>query len=358
MTGLFRIVDANVNRASEGLRVLEDLARFYYSNKVITGELKKLRHDIRKNIADYLPHLMTRRDSLKDVGLTISKELGIDQKASPAELAAANFKRLQEALRVIEENLKVLGEYKMSRLYEQYRFNSYALEKDFFKAHFSLTKRQRLDTDLYCLTAEEYSQGRSNIEVVKEIIDSGVRIIQYREKDKKLREKYEECLKIRELTAKAGVALIVNDHVDIALMVKADGVHIGQDDLPPEKVRELVGDEMIIGVSTHSPEQAQQAVKSGADYIGVGPIYKTFTKKDVCEPVGLTYLEYAVKNIDIPFVAIGGIKEYNVHEVTSRGAKCVALVTEIVGAEDIKKKIKAIRERAKIYNADEYGEDY
>jgi len=97
------------------------------------------------------------------------------------------------------------------------------------------------------------------------------------------------------MTLDSGVTFIVNDNIDIAMMVKADGVHIGQDDLPIEKVRELVGDEMIIGISTHSPTQAEDAVRRGADYIGVGPLYRTYTKEDVCEPVGLEYLDYVVR---------------------------------------------------------------
>jgi thiamine-phosphate pyrophosphorylase len=200
-----------------------------------------------------------------------------------------------------------------------------------------------LNTDLYCITSEEHSLGRSNIEVVKSMIASGIKVIQYREKNKKLIDKYNECLKIRELTKEAGVTFIVNDNIDIAMMVKADGIHIGQDDLPLEKVRDLVGKEMIIGLSTHSPEQAEDAVLRGADYIGVGPIYKTYTKKDVCEPVGLSYLNYVVKNIDIPHVAIGGIKLHNLKEVKAQGAECIALVTEITGAADIEKQINEIR---------------
>lgn len=200
-----------------------------------------------------------------------------------------------------------------------------------------------LEADIYGITAEEYSLGRSNVEVVARMIDSGIRVVQYREKVKKTRQKYEECLKIREMTREAGVTLIVNDHIDLALLVNADGVHIGQDDLPPEKVRELVGEGMIVGLSTHSPVQALAAVKAGVDYIGVGPIFATKTKKDVCDPVGLEYLEYVVQNIRLPFVAIGGIKEHNIAEVSRRGARCIALVTEIVGAEDIVAKVRALR---------------
>ncbi|AIF50861.1 thiamine phosphate synthase [Pelosinus sp. UFO1] len=205
-----------------------------------------------------------------------------------------------------------------------------------------MDRNYSLPNDLYCITAEDFSLGRSNIEVVKQWIDAGIKVIQYREKDKSMKLKYQECKIIRRLTKEAGVFFIVNDDIDLAMMVQADGVHIGQDDFPLEAVRELVGD-MMIGISTHSPQQAQEAVASGADYIGVGPIFKTSTKKNVCQPVGLEYLDYVVKNIPIPFVAIGGITESNVAEVVKTGAKCIAMVTEITKAHDMGDKIHKVR---------------
>ncbi|WP_319543573.1 thiamine phosphate synthase [uncultured Pseudodesulfovibrio sp.] len=206
-----------------------------------------------------------------------------------------------------------------------------------------ITRHNILDTDIYCLTGEKFSLGRSNIDVVREMLDSGIKLVQYREKEKKMGAKYEECLVIRDMARQAGAAFIVNDDIELARLVGADGVHIGQEDLPVEAVRRLVGDEMAIGLSTHSPAEARDAVKRGADYIGVGPIFKTYTKEDVVDPVGFEYLEYVVNNVDIPFVAIGGIKEHNIGEVIRRGASCVALVTEIVGEENINGKINALR---------------
>ncbi|KNF10043.1 thiamine-phosphate synthase ThiE [Gottschalkia purinilytica] len=197
--------------------------------------------------------------------------------------------------------------------------------------------------ELYCITSEEHSKGRNNIEVVKELIDAGVKIIQYREKDKKALYKYKECKEIRKLTKEADVMFIVNDNIDIAISVGADGVHIGQEDMPIEKVRELVGNDMIIGLSTHCIEEAHNAVLRGADYIGVGPIFSTNTKKDACAPVGLKYLNSVSQNISIPFVAIGGIKKHNIIEVLSNGASCVAMISEIVGANDIKEQVKNIK---------------
>ena len=195
---------------------------------------------------------------------------------------------------------------------------------------------------LYGLTAEKFSLGRRNADVVQAMLDGGIRIIQYREKTKKMGLKYEECLHLRAMTREAGAAFIVNDDIDLALLVGADGVHVGQADLPLEAVRSLVGENMAIGLSTHSPEQALAAEARGADYIGVGPIFATQTKEDVCAPVGFDYLDFVARNPNLPFVAIGGIKEHNLREVAAHGARCMALVTEITGAADIRGKIAAL----------------
>ncbi|WP_300671443.1 thiamine phosphate synthase [Desulfoluna sp.] len=197
--------------------------------------------------------------------------------------------------------------------------------------------------DIYGITSEEHSLGRDNITVVKAMIDAGITLIQYREKEKTLLEKYRQCEILRRLTKDAGVTFIVNDHVDLAIAMEADGVHVGQDDLPVSVVRQLVGASVIIGLSTHSPAQATAAAEAGADYIGVGPIFATQTKKDVCDTVGFTYLDHVVKMQKIPFVAIGGIKENNIASVRARGAETIALVSEIVGADTISTRVKNIR---------------
>lgn len=203
-----------------------------------------------------------------------------------------------------------------------------------------------LTTDLYGITSEAHSLGRSNIDVVRELVEAGIKVVQYREKDKKSRQMYEECLAIREITRQANVTFIVNDHIDLALLVEADGIHIGQDDLPVQAVRQLIGNERILGLSTHKPAEAEAAVQSGiVDYIGVGPIFNTATKKDVCAPVGFDYLQYVIENISLPFVAIGGIKEHNIAELKCMGVAQFALVTELVGAADIKKAVQILRQR-------------
>ena len=199
------------------------------------------------------------------------------------------------------------------------------------------------DTDIYAITDSAQSLGRPVITVVNELLRAGVRIIQYREKDKKAGEMLQECRQIRAATQAAGACFIVNDHVDIALLVDADGVHVGQEDIPLADVRALVGPDRIIGVSTHSPQQAADAVAGGADYIGVGPLFATQTKKDVCMPVGLGYLEQVVSIFSIPFVAIGGIKRHNIGDVVRRGARCCCLVSELVEAQDIGQRVQEVR---------------
>jgi len=210
-----------------------------------------------------------------------------------------------------------------------------------------MTKKEKLklfdNYNIYCITAEKYSRGRTNIQVVKDMLKAGVKIIQYREKYKSFKEKYEECKKIRDLTKKKKAVFIINDHPDLCLMTGADGVHLGQDDYPVKEVRKILGADFIIGVSTHSPQQYKKAVLDGADYAGVGPLFETHTKDDVIPAVGLQYLKWVVKHKKIPFVAIGGIKEHNINEVINSGAKCICLVTEITAADDIKEKIKNLQ---------------
>ncbi|MCL2458525.1 MAG: thiamine phosphate synthase [Desulfobulbus sp.] len=205
--------------------------------------------------------------------------------------------------------------------------------------------KSALPAGIYGITAEKFSAGRTNIEVVQAMIAGGIRLIQYREKRpaKSFAEMLAECRAIRALTREAGVLFIINDYPALALLVDADGVHVGQDDFPVPEVRRLIGPDKLIGLSTHEPAQAAAAVVAGADYIGVGPIFSTQTKDDACSPVGLEYLDHVARTCPLPFVAIGGIKEHNLGEVAARGAATVCLVSEIVGAADIAATIRRLQ---------------
>ncbi len=198
-------------------------------------------------------------------------------------------------------------------------------------------------TDLYALTDEGLSRGRSLEEVARALLGAGIRILQYREKRKKDGEKLEQCRLLRRITREYDACFIIDDHVDIAMLCEADGVHVGQEDIPLADVRALVGSSMCIGVSTHAPEQALAAVQGGADYIGVGPVYATQTKEDVCAPVGLGYVDWVRSHISLPFVCIGGIKAHNIREVVAHGGTCCALVSEFVAADDIALVVEKVR---------------
>lgn len=343
MNDLYRMIDANINRASEGARVLEDLARLHWEDAELCGELRSLRHAVRDLPRGLSDDCLAARAAESDVGLAVSLESELDERPSLAALVAANFKRLQEALRVIEEVSQLAGHGALSNDCEVLRFRAYALESRYVPHLRPERARAAFSTDLYGITSAEHSRGRTNVEVVAAMLAAGIRILQYREKDKDTLERHRECVEIRRMTREAGAIFIVNDHPELALMVEADGVHLGQEDYPLEAVRALVGEKLLIGLSTHSPEQAADATRRGADYVGVGPIYRTFTKKNVCEPVGLAYLDWAVANLQVPFVVLGGVKVHNVAELSRRGARLIALVTEIVGAPDIEAKVKEIR---------------
>ncbi|MDQ0114912.1 thiamine phosphate synthase [Paenibacillus harenae] len=191
------------------------------------------------------------------------------------------------------------------------------------------------DFRLYAITGEQFHPNRDLIEVMEEAIVGGVDIIQLRDKTSGKPELLRKARALRELTRKHGVIFIVNDHIDVAMEVDADGVHLGQGDVSLPEARKLVG-EKIIGISTHALQEAWLAQQQGADYIGVGPVYRTATKADVVDPVGVSYVREVTQNIRIPFVAIGGIKLSNVDEVIAAGATRICAVSEIVGSSDVR----------------------
>lgn len=205
-----------------------------------------------------------------------------------------------------------------------------------------MAKKREIPMGIYAITDSKSGKEKNLLGYSEEILKAGVKILQYREKKMCTKEMFQNAKALRELTKKYNAIFIINDDISIALAVGADGIHVGQDDLPITEVRKLVGENMIIGLSTHSPEQGEKAVEDGADYIGVGPIFSTMTKENVCAPVGYQYLEYVEKNINIPYVAIGGIKSHNIEEILKRGAKRVAIVSEIVGAENSYEKTKEL----------------
>ena len=189
---------------------------------------------------------------------------------------------------------------------------------------------------LYVITDEQLRKGRTHVEIARAAIEGGARIIQIRDKAASDRAFYETALAIRRLCAEADALFIVNDRVHIAAAVSADGVNIGQTDLPISAVRAILGEKSIIGVSCDNIEQAVEAEKDGADYVGFGPVFPTSTKLDAGPVSGLETLRQVCERVAIPVVAIGGIGAANIAEVADAGAACAAVISAIVCADDMK----------------------
>jgi thiamine-phosphate diphosphorylase len=194
---------------------------------------------------------------------------------------------------------------------------------------------------LYAVLDPEQTKGRTAETVLRALLEGGVKLLQLRVKAILARDFFQIARITRDLTRSHGCTLIVNDRVDIALACEADGVHLGQEDLPLRAARKLMGDR-IIGISTHDVEQAREAEASGADYIGFGPMFGTTTKETGYSARGLEMLRRVREAVSIPIVAIGGITEANVKEVWQAGADSAAIISDLLGADDIANKVKRI----------------
>jgi thiamine-phosphate pyrophosphorylase len=195
-------------------------------------------------------------------------------------------------------------------------------------------KLQNIDYSLYLVTDRGLARGRSTLEIVSAAVHGGATVVQLREKDCSTRDFIEQGLAIQDFLKDHGVPLIINDRVDVAQAVKANGVHLGQTDMPLEMAKGILGDTMIIGISAESIQDAIEAEKGGADYLGVSPIYATPTKTDTASPLGLEGLQEIRKAVRLPLVGIGGLSRDNAAAVIRSGADGVAVVSAIVAADD------------------------
>jgi thiamine-phosphate pyrophosphorylase len=195
-------------------------------------------------------------------------------------------------------------------------------------------KFENIDYSLYLVTDRGLARGRSTLEIVSAAVYGGATVVQLREKDCSTRDFIEQALTIKEFLKDRGVPLIINDRLDVAQAVKADGVHLGQTDMPLGVAKKILRDSMIIGISAESVQDAVEAEKGGADYLGVSPIYTTPTKTDTAPPLGLKGLRKIRKAVRLPLVGIGGLNTENAADVIRNGADGVAVVSAIVAADD------------------------
>lgn len=333
-----RAVDANMNRAGEALRVLDDYCRFVLNDPFLTRSWKQLRHRLAE-ASGTLPRnaLLSARDTLHDVGTSIQTP-GEYTRHSPESVAIANVKRLQESLRSLEEFGKILSTA-FAHSVERLRYESYTLERSMFRndsatERLAKAKLYALLTGSQCAAALDWT--------IEEIAQGGVGIVQMREKEKSDRELLERAEFLRKCTREAGVLFIVNDRPDVARAVEADGVHLGQTDLPVSVARRILGPNALIGVSTHNLEQVHRAILDGADYLGIGPTFPSSTKS-FGELAGLEFLGDAMAETSLPAFALGGINLANVREVVASGAKRIAVSAALATADDPRSVAMALR---------------
>lgn len=344
MTVALRIVDANANRAREALRVMEEAARFILDDCRLTSAVKQLRHDLAEAMAPWAMAIGWR-DTPGDVGTTITTE-GEAQREHLPDVAVAAGKRLSEALRAIEEYAKTLparagapgesarpgrlgGPTLASRI-EALRYRGYDLEQQLARAMWSRTARQ---WRLCVLLSQSLCPQGDWLSVARAAIEGGADCLQLREKTLDAGELLTRARALVRLARPAGVSVIVNDRPDVAVLSDADGVHLGQDDLPAAEVRRLVGGGLLVGVSTSRIEEARQARDDGASYCGVGPMFPTVTKhKDVI--VGPAYLRAYLAWDGLPHLAIAGVNAQTLPRLVELGVRGVAVSSAICAAED------------------------
>ncbi|MGO9811007.1 MAG: thiamine phosphate synthase [Isosphaeraceae bacterium] len=325
-----RILDASANRAREGLRVVEDYARFVLDDPGLTRRLKEVRHRLAEALRGFDPDLLIgARDTREDVGthiMTPSEQV----RESPRAVLSANFKRIAEALRTLEEYGKLVDVW-LSGRFEVLRYDVYTLEKLTLTAVHAY--RALGEAKLMVLVGGLPTLG-DLIWIVGEALAGGADIIELREKNLADRELLARAREVRILTAQAKARFILNDRPDLARLAGADGVHVGQDDLSIRDTRRIVGPNLLIGVSTHDRAQLDAAILAGAGYVGVGPVFPSATKK-FSEPelAGLAFVQAAAETTNIPWFAIGGITEENVARVLAAGATRIAVSAAVVRAE-------------------------
>ena len=332
---IVRVMDANLNRAGEALRTAEEYARLVLESPGLSAGLKDVRHGLAGAAAAWAGALApedrppAHRDIAGDVGTGIKAD---DEARRPdaRSVAAAALRRAAESLRVLSEYGKIANAAAAAE-FESLRYRVYALEPPLLSR--SRPGRRLAGARLYVLVTGALSSA-DPITTAREAADGGADVIQMREKEMEDGEFIRLAAAMNEICLERGVLFLVNDRPHIASLVGASGIHGGQGDLPVHFSRRLLGAEKIIGVSTSSPELAEKALSDGADYIGVGPVYETGTKKHR-RAVGLSYVSWAAKWGKLPFFAIGSVNRDTVEGVLEAGARAVAICTAITRASDI-----------------------
>lgn len=335
----FRILDASANRVREGLRVVEDFARFHLDHPILCSQIKQVRHDFRESLRWLdINSLLSHRSTEEDVGKDIHTQAEFSR-SSPLDTSQANLKRVQEALRSLEEYGK-LESPEFALDISKIRYKTYELEQQLHHATWVQEKLQNVL--IYALVGKEQLQD-NNLQTLETLLSNGIDMVQLRIKNATDRTVLEYASILNSITRPLGIPMILNDRADLALIADADGVHLGQDDISIHQARKILGSHRIVGISTHNIEQAENAIKSGADYLGTGPTFASKTKSFNHFP-GLPFIQEASILSGPPKFAIGGIHSENIHEAVQHGASRVAISFGLFNDENPLLALKTIRQ--------------
>ena len=324
-----QIVDANLDRAREGLRVLEDWARFALGRKDLVKSFKNFRQILGKH---HLRVYKESRNFIDDTSTGLSHPEQFKRNEA-STIISSNAGRVQEALRVIEEFSRDHNR-DLSKISSDIRYEIYNLEIALLEAQSNNSLRKILnENDLYFITLD----SENLFEKIKNILEGGVKIIQLRFKQGKDSDNLKFAIKVRELCNSFDALLLINDRVDIASACKADGVHLGQDDMDIKSARNILGFSKIIGISASNEWDIKKAIKDGCDYLGIGPVFATTTKKEKV-PLGIDTLKSLTRDISIPWFAIGGIKEENIYLLKENNISKIAIISDLINSENPKEK--------------------
>lgn len=331
--GRLRIIDANVNRVTEGLRVIEDILRYGYENPILQQEIKDLRHRLSGSV-DHR-RVIAHRDACSDVGFSSTGVLEYDRN-SLEDVIRSNMKRSQEGLRVLEEMFK-FDSIGTSKEIKTFRYLLYDLEKKIFGQ-----TRSILGRGLYLIVSGplESTEALAHMAVA-----AGLPAIQLRNKNDDAATVLECARRIRKITSQTRTLFILNDRPDIALAAQADGVHLGQQDIPARYARKILGPDKIIGLSTHNADQAAKAQDMPVDYIGFGPVFPTRSKALNDPATGIDALREVSSRSGMPVVAIGGITLDNINMVAGTCSNNIAVIDAVASAQDPLKTMRALHER-------------
>lgn len=331
-----RALDANLNRAREAARVMEDAARFLLDDAALAEGLKSIRHELTA-AAELLPPLDGHRDTIGDVGAALT-HAGERGRAGARGVAVAAGKRLGEALRSLEEFGKLVDEGFAGRM-KSLRYRGYELESALVAR---LPARDAGTWRVCVLVTESLCRGRSWESIAEAAIAGGADAIQLREKSLPDAELLHRARRLVGLAAQRA-AVVVNDRPDVAILANADAVHVGQDDLSIADVRHIVGRRLLVGASTHDLAEADAAVAAGADYCGVGAMFATATKPDRSATGAAFLARFVAAHPHVPHLAIGGVTPDNVATLVAAGCRGVAVGAGVCGADDPEEAVRRLR---------------